>query len=164
MAEPLSKIKSQPCRPAFVAPAELFAALDAIASELQARVGDCVFREGALSTGVYLLRAGSVRAFLVHKNGKDIVNAVLRPGAILGFPAAMCSRSFQFTAEVLEESKLGFIETRVLNDFLRTRPELCMQVVSMMSDELIELRQTRDHMKKCDHTECSLHASCKYAH
>jgi hypothetical protein len=36
-----------------------------------------------------------------------------------------------------------------------------MEVVGMMSDELIELRETRDHMKKCTKTECSLHGSCK---
>ena len=160
----LSNIKAQPCRPAFHAPAELFSGLDAIASELKAQAGDCVFREGSLCTGVYLVRDGSVRAYLAHKNGSEIVNAIVGPGAILGFPAAMCARSFQFTAEALENSALGFVETNKLNEFLRTRPDLCMQVVTMMSDELIELRQTRDHMKSCTHTECSLHGSCKCAH
>lgn len=163
MAESLSKIKTQACRPTFQAPAELFAALDGIASELHAKAGDCVFREGALATGVFLLRKGSVRAHLDHKNGGTIVNAILGEGAILGFPAAMCARPFQFNVEALEDSHLGFIETRVLNDFLRTRPELCMQVVTMMSDELIELRQNRDHMKSCEHTDCSLYGSCKHA-
>lgn len=164
MAKPLSNIKTQPCRPAFLAPAELFSALDVIASELQAQAGDCVFRQGSLATGIYLLRRGMVRAYLPHKNGKDIVNTILGPGAILGFPAAMCSRSYQFSAEVLEGSHLGFVETVRLNEFLRTRPDLCMQVVTMMSDELIELRQKRDHMKNCNNTECSLHGSCGCAH
>jgi CRP-like cAMP-binding protein len=164
LSQPLANIKSQPCHPAFTAPSELFSALDGIASELHAQAGDCVFREGSLCTGVYLLRDGSVRAYLAHKNGTDIVNAVLGPGAILGFPAAMCSRSFQFSAEALLQSTIGFVETRVLNSFLLTRPDLCMHVVGMMSDELIELRQTRDHMKTCTHTECSLYGACKHAH
>jgi hypothetical protein len=37
-------------------------------------------------------------------------------------------------------------------------------VVGMMSDELIELRETRDHMKNCTNTSCSLHGSCSCAH
>ncbi len=163
MAEPLSNIKPQLCRPVFLAPAALFSALDPIATALHAQAGDSVFREGSISTGVYLIRNGSVRAYLAHKNGKDIVNAIVGKGAILGFPAAMCSRSFQFSAEVLETAELGFVETAKLNEFLRGRPDLCMQVVTMMSDELIELRQTRDHMKNCNHTECSLHGSCSCA-
>jgi CRP-like cAMP-binding protein len=117
-----------------------------------------------LSTGIYLLRRGTVRAYLATSAGREIVNRVLGSGAILGFPAAMCSRSFQFTVEALEATNLAFLETRALNEYLRARPDLCMQVVTMMSDELIELHQKRDHMKSCDNTECSLHASCKCAH
>lgn len=160
----LSNIKPSSCRTAFQASPELFAALDAIASALHADDGDCVFGEGVLCTGVYLLRSGSVRAYSAHKNGREIVNRVVGPGAILGFPAAMCARQLQYTAKALEPVEIGFIETRVLNDFLRTRPDLCMQVVGMMSDELIELRETRDHMKNCTNTSCSLHGSCNCAH
>ena len=164
MSTPLSSIKPSSCRTAFQASPELFTALDAIASELHAKAGDCVFSEGSLSTGVYLLRSGSLRAHSAHKNGRSIVNRVIGPGAILGFPSAMCSRAFQYSTDALEDSKVGFVETRALNEYLRMLPDLCMQVVSMMSDELIELRETRDHMKTCTNTSCSLHDSCKCAH
>ena len=160
---PLSNIKPLSCRTAFQAPASLFSALDQIATQLHAEAGDRVFGEGSLCTGIYLLRTGSVRATSQHKDGRDIVNRVVGPGAILGLPAAMCSRTFQFTAAALEPTDLGFIETRDLNEFLRVTPELCMQVVSMMSDELIELRETRDHMKSCTNTSCSLHGTCNCA-
>jgi CRP-like cAMP-binding protein len=159
----LSSIKPSSCRTAFQASPELFAALDAIASALHAQAGDCVFGEGSLCTGVYLLRSGSIRAYSAHKNGKDIVNRIVGPGAILGFPAAMCARQFQYTARAVAQVELGFIETRSLNEFLRITPDLCMQVVGMMSDELIELRETRDHMKNCSNTSCSLHGSCSCA-
>jgi CRP-like cAMP-binding protein len=160
----LSSIKPSGCRTAFRASPELFAALDAIASGLHALAGDFVFREGTLCTGIYLLRSGSVRAFSAHKDGRDIVNRIVGPGAILGMPAAMCGRAFQFSAKALETSEIGFIETAALNEHLRARPELCMQVVGMMSDELIELRETRDHMQNCTNTSCSLHGSCNCAH
>jgi CRP-like cAMP-binding protein len=160
----LSAIKPSSCRTAFQSSPELFAALDAIASPLSASAGDCVFGEGVICPGVYLLRSGSIRAYSSHKNGKDIVNRIVGPGAILGFPAAMCGRQFQYTAKAVAQVEIGFIETRALNEFLRARPDLCMQVVGMMSDELIELRETRDHMKNCSNTSCSLHGSCSCAH
>jgi Cyclic nucleotide-binding domain len=161
--EKLSNIKPSSCRTAFQASSELFAALDAIASELHARAGDCVFTEGTIATGVYLLRSGSIRAVSAHKDGRDIVNRVIGPGAILGFPSAMCSQTFQYSVRAIEDSKLGFVETRKLNEHLRLLPNLCMQVVGMMSDELIELRETRDHMRNCANTSCSLHGSCSCA-
>jgi CRP-like cAMP-binding protein len=160
----LSNIKASNCRTAFQAPKALFAALNAIAADLHARVGDHIFREGTPCTGVYLLRTGSVRATSQHKDGRDIVNRVLGPGAVLGLPSAMCSRAFQFSTQAIEPAEVGFIETKILNDFLRDSPILCMEVVGMMSDELIELRETRDHMKNCSNTSCSLHGSCNCAH
>ena len=160
----LSKIKPTSCRTAFQAPSSLFTALDQVATQLHAQAGDTVFGEGSLCTGIYLIRTGTLRATSQHKDGRDIVNRIVGPGAILGLPAAMCSRSFQFSAVAVEDSELGFLETRALNEFLRVTPDLCMQVVGMMSDELIELRETRDHMKNCTNTSCSLHGSCSCAH
>jgi CRP-like cAMP-binding protein len=160
----LSNIKESSCRTAFQAPPALFKALDAIAVYLFARAADHVFREGTPCTGVFLLRTGRVRATTQHKDGRDIVNRILGPGAVLGLPSAMCSRAFQFSVEALEPCDIGFVETKTLNEFLRGSPILCMEVVGMMSDELIELRETRDHMKNCTNTACSLHGSCSCAH
>ena len=157
----LSNIKASSCRTAFQAPPALFTALNAIATDVYARPRDHVFREGMPCSGVFLLRSGSVRATTQHKDGRDIVNRILGPGAVLGLPSAMCSRAFQFSAEAIEPCEIGFVETSVLNEFLRGSPILCMEVVGMMSDELIELRETRDHMKKCTDTSCSLHGACK---
>lgn len=104
-----------------------------------------------------------MRAYLNTGDGREVVNRILGPGALLGVPAAMCSKQYAFSVESLDDSTLvGFVETSALNDFLRNRPDLCMQVVLMMSDELIELRQSRDHMKSCNHTECSLYESCRH--
>ena len=160
----LSSIKPSGCRTAFQAPSSLFVALDAIATQLHVSAGGAIFSEGSLCTGIFLLRKGNIRATSQHKDGRDIVNRVVGPGAILGLPAAMCSKAFQFSASAIEDSELGFLETRSLNEFLRITPDLCMQVVGMMSDELIELRETRDHMKNCTNTSCSLHGSCSCAH
>lgn len=134
-----------------------------IATPLSAPAGTIIFREGQPATGVFLVSSGAVRAQLPSARGADVLNRVLGSGALLGVPAAMCSKTYVFTAQSIDDATvLGYIETPALNDFLRTRPDLCMQVVTMMSDELLELRHTRDHMKTCTHSECSLYDSCKH--
>lgn len=151
---------AQPCRTPFQAPPALQSALSEVASDLTFGPGQRLFSANAPARGIYLVRSGAVRAYLASGEGREIVNRVLGPGALLGVPAAMCAKSYQFTGEAITEARIGFVAISTFNDFLRTRPDLCMQVVTMMSDELVELRQTRDHMVNCTHNDCSLHASC----
>lgn len=153
---------AQPCRTPFQAPPVLQTALSEVASELTFGSGQRLFTANAPATGIYLVRSGAVRAYLTSGEGHEVVNRVLGPGALLGVPAAMCAKSYQFTGEAVTETRVGFVAISTFNEFLRMRPDLCMQVVTMMSDELVELRQTRDHMVSCTHTDCSLHASCTH--
>ncbi|HYE23690.1 MAG TPA: cyclic nucleotide-binding domain-containing protein [Clostridia bacterium] len=162
MSDSISQLGAvaQPCRTPFQAPPVLQAALSEVASELTFGSGQQLFTANAPARGIYLVRSGAVRAYLASGDGREVVNRVLGPGALLGVPAAMCAKSYQFTGEAVTETRVGFVAISTFNEFLRTRPDLCMQVVAMMSDELVELRHTRDHMVNCTHTDCSLHACC----
>ena len=158
----LSHIKSdtQPCPASFHAPPELHTALSGIAKPVINTKGTPVFRVNEQALGVFVVRAGSVKVTVPAESGESIVARVAGPGSVLGFSAAMCAHVYQFTAEALEVSELGFVETETLNEFLRARTDLCMQVVTMMSNELREIRETREHMRTCAHSECALHSSC----
>jgi CRP-like cAMP-binding protein len=147
-------------RSAFQAPPALAEAIASVALDLSKQKGEIVFREGTPANGVFLLRSGKARATLFAHDGTLIIDRVLAPGALVGVPSAMCARKFQFNIDALEDCELGFVPTNILNEFLRARPDLCMDVVMMMSDELLELRQSRDHMQHCGHPECSLFDAC----
>lgn len=145
---------------AFQAPGALAAALASISLSVTVPAGDFIFQENEQANGVYLVRSGRVRATLFSPDGKLMIDRVLVAGAVLGLPAAMCARRFQFNAEALDSCDLGYIEAGVLNELLSSRPELCIDVVQMMSRELIKLRQSRDYMHGCNHPECSLYDAC----
>lgn len=149
-----------PSRLTLQASSALADALSAIAGGVRKSQGEVIFSEGTPALGVYLLREGTLRAMLTGLDGSPIIDRVLAPGALLGVPAAMCAKQFQFTVTALRDCELGYVETSALNDFLRAHPELCMEVVQMMSDELLELRKPREHMHGCGHPECSLYDAC----
>ena len=149
-------------RQAFQAPPALAEAVASIGLDVSKLRGEIVFREGSPAHGVFLLRSGRVRATLFALDGTLVIDRVLVPGALVGVPSAMCARQFQFTIEALEPCQLGYVPTNVLSEFLRARPDLCMDVVIMMSDELLELRKSRDHMHGCGHPECSLFDACNH--
>jgi len=149
-------------RAPFDAPADLRAALDAPAEDVRIASGGCIFSAGSEATGVYLVRQGTVRAFLPSSQGRELVCRTLGPGTLPGLPAAMCAKSHQFTATAVEDVHLALLSTEKLNDCLRRRSDLCMTVVGMMSDELAELRRSTEHLRNCTHTECSLHDACSH--
>ena len=161
----LSQIKSsaRPCPASFAAPPELHAALSGIAKPVINAKGTPVFGVNEPALGIFVVRSGSVKVTVPAANGESIISRVAGPGSVLGFSAAMCAHVYQFTAEALEMTELGFMETATLNDYLRSRTDLCMQVVTMMSSELSEIQETSQHMRTCTHTECALHASCRHS-
>jgi CRP-like cAMP-binding protein len=128
---------------AFRAHQELESALDAIASEVVAREGECVFRQGMSPKGVYLVRSGSARVYIDAPNGGEMADRVVGPGSMLGVPATLSSHTHVSTVRSLGELRLGFVEAERFAVFLRQRPDLCMHVVSLISAELTDINQTR---------------------
>lgn len=133
---------------AFHAHQELKAALDAIASEVVAGEGVCVFRQGMSPKGVYVVRSGSARVYIDAPNGGEIADRLVGPGAVLGVPATLCLNTHVSTVRSLEELRLGFVETERFTAFMRQRPDLCMHVVSLISAELTAMNQTRASIRE----------------
>jgi CRP-like cAMP-binding protein len=144
----------------FQAADELVRALAPAGQKQTVERGGRIFSFNDAAEGVYLIMNGTVRASLPGEQGRELVSRKAGPGSVLGLPSALCSKTYQFDVEALEPVEAIFLPTEAVNDILREQPELCMQVMSMMCDELNTLRQTRDHMQGCKKESCSLHESC----
>ena len=142
------------------APNELLGALASAGQMRKVAQGNRVFSFDDAAEGVFLILKGTVRAALPGETGSELVCHTAGPGSILGLPSALCATRYQFDVEALETVDAVYVETEPVNEILRQRPELCMQVMNMMCDELTALRQTRDHMQSCGKKSCSLHGSC----
>jgi hypothetical protein len=78
-------------------------------------------------------------------------------------PSALCAKSYQFDVESMESLEAAYLPVAQLNDLLRLRPELGMQVMSMMCEELSVLGRTKEHLSRCQNKECGLHGYCTQA-
>jgi CRP-like cAMP-binding protein len=139
---------------------ELVRALAPAGRQQRVERGGRLFSFGDEATGVYLIVKGTARASLAGKAGRELICRMAGPGSVLGLPAALCAKSYPFDVEALEAVEAIYLETATVNEILRQQPELCMQVMNMMCDELSGLRQTHDHMRNCAKESCSLHESC----
>ncbi len=92
--------------------------------------------------------------------GKEIFHRVLGPGCVIGLPAVLCSQPYNFSAQSQTQSQLGFIESSALQEFLRTQPLLCMEVVRLMGQELSEMNERRTNFDKCRECGCPLVDAC----
>ncbi len=120
--------------------------------------GDRLISSGEAAKGVYLIVSGAARVSLPGVKGT--VSHMVGAGSVLGLPAALCSARYEFDAEAMEAAELIFLETGSVNEILREHPALCMQVMTMMCDEMSALKQTRDHMRGCGKKSCSMHEQC----
>lgn len=101
-----------------------------------------LFRQGEPSSGGYLLQDGEAKLLLTNDHGNTVSVRTVGPGYLLGLPGTILNRSYLFTAKLTRDSRLTFIHTQKLLDFLRVRSDLCFDVVQMLGVELITLPET----------------------
>lgn len=142
---------------------ELAQALASAGERRRLEGGERLFSFGDAARGVFLILNGTARATLPSKAGGELVCRTAGAGSVLGLPAALCANFYQFDVAALEALEAVFLPTALVNELLREKPELCMQVMKMMCDELQALKQTRDHMSHCANPSCSLHGQCMQA-
>jgi CRP/FNR family transcriptional regulator, cyclic AMP receptor protein len=98
--------------------------------------GTLLFREGHAARGVFLLCKGRVRLTVCSENGSRMSLRVATSGEVLGLSAAVAGGRYEVTAEALEELQVAFVRRKDLLAFLHDHPEVCMQVVNVLSDDL----------------------------
>lgn len=119
--------------------------------------------QGAPCRGVYIIRSGLVRlSIVVADKNKEIFQRLLAPGCVVGLPAVLCSTPYMFTARCQSDCTLAFIEASAFQEFLRTQPVLCLEVVRLMGQELSEMNQRRTNFDKCRECGCSFVDTCSH--
>ena len=95
-----------------------------------------LFAEGRPVRGVYLLCDGRAKLSICAEGGKRLTLRVAGPGEVLGLGAALSNTPYEITAELLDSSQVVFVRRKELMKFLRGNPDVCMQVVRMLSQDL----------------------------
>jgi CRP-like cAMP-binding protein len=114
----------------------LRAELEQIAAPLAKAKNSILFREGQSGSGVFLLTKGKARLSHLYP---AIAPKVVGPGAILGLAPTIGNRPYNFTAQLIEDSRLGFIPRREMLRLLRSKPEHCLQIVQLLGSKVREI-------------------------
>ncbi len=95
-----------------------------------------LFAEGRPVRGIYLLCDGRAKLSICAEGGKRLTLRVAGPGEVLGLGAVLSNTRYEITAELLDASQVVFVKRKELVKFLREHPDVCMQVVRMLSQDL----------------------------
>jgi len=117
-------------------PADSLKAFDEIKSLATYPRSTILFAEGRPVRGIYFLCDGRAKLSICSDSGKRLTMRVAGPGEVLGLGAALSNTPYELTAELLDTSQIVFIRRKELLKFLREQPEVCMQVVRMLSQDL----------------------------
>jgi CRP/FNR family cyclic AMP-dependent transcriptional regulator len=117
-------------------PGDALKAFDEIKSLATYPRNTILFAEGRPVRGIYLLCDGRAKLSICSDGGKRLTLRVAGPGEVLGLGAALSNSPYEVTAELLDSSQIVFIRRKELMKFLRENPDVCMQVVRMLSQDL----------------------------
>jgi CRP-like cAMP-binding protein len=134
---------------ALIAPEELKHHLESVGSKLEKPCGTFLFRRGDNVSGVFLVSQGTIRLGL-ERDPRGFPSRRIGPGSVVGLPATLSNSPYSLTAEVLEDAQLVFVPAERLLTLLRERPQLCFDVMSILTEELTQTRTALERVRSTD--------------
>jgi CRP-like cAMP-binding protein len=117
--------------------------LESIGQAVSYRPGECVLREGEAGKGIYILRAGAARVTMAAHDGKTMQLRELEPGCFIGLSSTLSCDHCCYTVETTGAADFTFVPANAAQELLRSRPDLCLQVIQLLGKEMSSLCHER---------------------
>jgi len=117
-------------------PADARQAFDAIKFQSLEPRGTVLFREGHPARGIFVLCEGRAKLSIGSESGRSLVLRIAGPGEVLGLSASLSGGAYEVSAEVMDNARVAMVRRKDLLRFLQDHREACLQVVSLLSQDL----------------------------
>ncbi|HYA86191.1 MAG TPA: Crp/Fnr family transcriptional regulator [Nitrospirota bacterium] len=110
----------------------------------QYKKGDVIFHKSDLSTDLYIVNSGKLKALLVDEEGDEIVLAQFEKGAFFGELSLLDGKGRSATIVVEKESELSILKKEMFFDILYKDPRIAVELMATLverlrkADEMIE--------------------------
>ncbi|MES2376030.1 MAG: Crp/Fnr family transcriptional regulator [Bacteroidota bacterium] len=121
---------------------EDYADLVAHQSEQKYHKGDVIFREGAVPSGIFLIRSGKVKKYKVDNLFKEQIIYVAGPNELIGYHAVLSEERYPDSAAAIEDSLISFIPRDDFILVLQRSPAFNGRLLKALSHEFTVLANT----------------------
>ena len=128
-----------------IAPDPLKTQLESVGSEIKKEKGTFLFRRGDGASGVYLVLHGQIRLGL-ECDPRGFPSRLIGAGSLLGLPSTLSNSPYSLTGEVTENSRLIYVPGDTLRRLLRDHPQLCFDVMTILTEELNQTRAALERL------------------
>ena len=107
----------------------------AIGEQLLLEEGVTIYREGAASSGVFVICTGQVKLSCTSKAGRTLILKIANPGEVLGLGSVLSGTRHLLTAETLQPSELKSVSREEFLPFLEDQSEAGFHAAKALSEE-----------------------------
>lgn len=103
------------------------------------RRNQILFFEGGAAQHLFALNAGLVKLVKSLENGKERIIRILFPGDLFGLEA-LNEAAYPLTAVILQDSEICSVPRDQFFSFLRSNPDISINMVRLLVNEIAEIR------------------------
>lgn len=100
-----------------------------------------IFYEGNTPQGLFCINTGKVKLTKVGIDGGQQILKLYGAGDILGYRSLLCQENYRATAEVLEDSKICYIDEKTFSHVLETHPATSFNVIRALAKDAGDFEQ-----------------------
>lgn len=100
------------------------------------KLGETVFMQGEPSKGLYFVSNGLVGIRKIEYEGESTLIRVVGKWGTLGYRPFLAQQAHQANAEIIEDSKICFIDNATVRGILQNNHKLAMKLLKRMAQEL----------------------------
>jgi CRP-like cAMP-binding protein len=116
-------------------------AIASVSTTRSIKARDELFHKGDEGTQLYVVAQGRLKVVTTSDDGDDLMFCVLDPGEVVGEVGLLADRPRTATVVAMQASDLIVIDRRELGSWLKTRPEVAMELLAVVAERLARVSE-----------------------
>lgn len=126
----------------FVADPELIAALDKRATRIACGPNQCLFRQGELPLGLFIVhKEGDAELTMESSPGEIVLRAPAHANSLLGLPGLIGGEPYTLSATARKGANIGFVQRIYFFALMQSQPLLSVKILQVLAAEVRSARQ-----------------------
>ena len=131
--------------------------------EKEYQSGESVYAEGDHANAVFLVLSGAVKTYKIDEQGKEFITSIFKPDDLFGLTGFAGQVTHKEYAMALEDLRLVKIAKERLMAILENNPELSMELVQHLAENLTEAKEELLQMAYGSVRKKTAHTLIKFA-